>query len=145
MNEMKMMYVAGGGETAHLQYTKNKGYKVNVFTLPSFIELKFIHSNSLVKPSNVKSFDYIVIDTEGHEPFIIHGMKLHHITNQQRFHTFQYEVGQHWIGPQNPLQNYTQLAIAELLYSIGYDLYLIGCDYYWKINAKALNHLSNSL
>ena len=79
-----MVKIAGKGETAgivvngsvrHSETRSIPNVEVKTTTLARFADDVFPH---------VKAFLYVVIDTEGHEPFVLSGMELGERRNQQR-------------------------------------------------------------
>lgn len=116
--------IIGWSETARLTWNLSIARTtVNVYTLPTFMREVGLYDIPI---------NYLVIDTEGHESHIIYGMQLELDQMQRMFNTFQYEVGEFWM---DALPGYTQYDIARHLEKHGYDLYLIGCSFWWRVNA----------
>lgn len=73
---------------------------------------------------------FIIIDTEGHEPKVIRGMRLHLQENQIRFPLFQFELGGTWAPRDNRHGNdpWTQKDTVLHLQECGYLTFLVGDD-----------------
>ena len=80
---------------------------------------------------------YVIIDTEGHEPKVIRGMKLHEKENQKRFPLFQYELGGTWAenDSRHGHDRWDQEATAQHLIAQGYLIFLIGQDHWLTLDA----------
>jgi FkbM family methyltransferase len=89
---------------------------------------------------------FVIIDTEGYEPKVIRGMKLHEKENQKRFPTFQYELGGTWAENDNRHghDQWDQQATAQHLIDQGYLLFLIGRDHWLALNAEFLSLTTDS-
>ncbi|KAL7508666.1 hypothetical protein ACHAXN_005742 [Cyclotella atomus] len=121
------LFIAGKGQTAQLvdaEKARKSGttQMVKVGTI-----LKF------ARDLGIDQAIYTLIDTEGHEPAVIKGMALEDKANRQLFPVFQFEVGSGW--DQFSKLHWNQHQTAIHLERLGYELYLIGEAYYWKVLA----------
>lgn len=116
-HENSVVHSSGSGETAVLD-KNGEGDEVSVTTMLDFYE-----------KTGAKSFDFMLIDTEGMEPMILEGMHLESLTNRQRFPLFQIEMTQAWVRMAEklkPLRPKTGSEVATMLEEYGYELYLVG-------------------
>jgi len=113
--------------------TQESGQEVPVTTL-----LEFLADNAIIK------VDYLLVDAEGYETPIIQGMQLHVEEHRKKFGVFQYELGGTWerADPRHPKGSWSQFVTAIYLESLGYELYLIGCDNYLRVSSMvfAMTH-----
>jgi len=121
----KDIQVAGSGEKAGL-YEGNDRFR------PSGNTVHTVPLADFVIEENIASTLYTIVDTEGHEPKVIRGMRLDQVDNQRRFPLFQFELGGTWAARDTRHMNdpWNQEMTVQALESYGYLLFLIG-DHDW--------------
>ena len=116
--------VRGNGEGAFLQQPDGEVKRFANSQLSS----KKIDVLPLAMIEKETSFLYVVIDTEGYEPFVLMGMGLQHESNRKRFPMFQFEIGGTWAVADDRHAK-GSMSIEEIfawLLKRGYLLYLMG-------------------
>ena len=80
---------------------------------------------------------FCLIETEGHEPKVVRGMKLERLANRRRFPLFQYELGSSWaeLDNRHGHDQWDQLATARYLIESGYRLFFVGKAEWLEIDA----------
>lgn len=121
------LYIAGKGQTAQLvdAETARKSGATQMIKVGTILQF--------AKELGIDQAIYTLIDTEGHEPAVIKGMALEDSANRQLFPVFQFEVGSGW--DQFSKLHWNQHKTAIHLEQLGYELYLIGEFYYWRVLA----------
>lgn len=101
----------------NLQLQEGPNSRVDTTTLANWVA-----SNSIEKVL------YVLIDTEGHEPKVIRGMRLEEEENRKKFPLFQYELGGTWgrNDPRHGNDAWSQMDTAAHLESLGYLLFMCG-------------------
>lgn len=81
--------------------------------------------DEFVKARGIPEVSYALVDVEGHEMPVVHGMNLEKL--KTTFPVFQYELGGTWVDKRHagPM---TQADAAKYLESLGYSIFLMGAD-----------------
>lgn len=103
-----------------------------------------VNTVSLDSWTNVNSIDtvlYVLIDTEGHEPKVIRGMRLGQDGNARKFSMFQYEMGGTWAAEDHRHGNdpWSAYDMAVHLIENGFQLFLIGSINWLLLDAQFFN------
>lgn len=77
-----------------------------------------------VRSEDIPEVSYALIDVEGHEMAVIHGMNLEKM--KTTFPVFQYELGGTWGNDPRHTGTMTQEDAARYLESLGYSIFLMG-------------------
>ena len=118
-----MVGFAGSGQTAHLSENATGSEMVNVTTLLNFAAL-----------TKVEDVLYTVIDVEGHDLDAVAGMQLSVENNRRIFSAFQIETS----GYECSVDECATYDAALAWERWGYELYFIGCKFWWRVNPSFL-------
>jgi len=128
-DKIETVHLSGSGGTAGIypsgSYSKNKKYGFS----DAHEEVKTGRWEDFVKSHGIPEVSYALIDVEGHEMPVVHGMDLEKL--KTTFPVFQYELGGTWVDGRHA-GNMTQEDAARYLESIGYSLFLMGVDAHGK-------------
>ncbi|KAL7534413.1 hypothetical protein ACHAWF_004828 [Thalassiosira exigua] len=128
-NTLAGLYAPGG------RWKLQKGKVVNTIPLADFaIE------------QNISSVLYTVIDTEGHEPKVIRGMKLDDAENRKRFPLFQFELGGTWGARDVRHGNdpWNQQVAVKTLRDWGYLTFLVGSKDWLPVGSDFFDEKENA-
>jgi len=132
--------IGGAGETGGLFDPKGqRGWGVQEKTVNT------IALSDFAMQHNIQRTLYVVIDTEGHEPKVIRGMRLNLVENQQRFPLFQYELGGTWAARDSRHGNdpWSLKEAARVLESFGYLLLMCGAENWLAVNPDFFDETEN--
>ena len=138
--EDRGVQIGGSGQGAGLYDPKGqRGWKLSKETVST------VTLNGWTSASGIDKVTYLVIDTEGHEPKVLRGMRLQRRSSQMKFPLFQFELGGTWAenDSRHGKDTWTQQFAAMFLHEMGYDLFLIGGSY-WLYTEPSFFNTSES-
>ncbi len=77
---------------------------------------------------SIKNFDpvdFLLVDTEGHEPQVVAGLRLHEEKYRRVFPLFQFDLGAAWTDERHDRRFPSAFALCVWLEQVGYNLYLV--------------------
>merc|ERR1719487_1247246 len=112
-------HLSGSGETAGVYAPGPHGF------MDAHEDVTTSRWDEFVTKHKISEVSYALIDVEGHEVPVIHGMNLEKLKTV--FPVFQYELGGTWVDGRHA-GSLTQEDTARYLQSLGYIVFLMGHD-----------------
>jgi len=118
-DKVAKLHLSGSGGTAGIYAPGPHGFK------DAHEEVNTSRWDDFVQSRQIPEVSYALIDVEGHEMPVVHGMNLEKL--KTTFPVFQYELGGTWVDGRHagPM---TQEDAAKYLEGLGYSIFLMGQD-----------------